>query len=54
LELPTKEKTVQEFHDRIIRECMRANTESTETGATQTEEAAQVALWKGSVPAQEV
>lgn len=54
LELPTKEKAVQEFHDRIIRECMRANTESTETGEAKTEEAIQVALWKGPVPAQEV
>jgi hypothetical protein len=52
--LPTEEKATQEFHDRIIRECMRANTEPTETRATKTEEEIQVALWKGPVSAQEV
>ena len=54
LALPTEEKAVQEFHDRIIRECMVANAESTETGAATTEEASEVALHRGPAPTEKI
>ena len=52
--LPTEEKMIQEFHDRIIRECMRANTEPTETGTAPSQETPEVALQSGPAPTENI
>mgnify|MGYP003480686986 CR=1 FL=1 len=52
--LPTEEKAIQEFHDKIIRECMSANTEPTETGTTSSQETSEVALQSGHAPTEKI